>query len=362
MLESVFNVQAQIFLKDLFSSFDEKLINLPSYWDLDHICYRVQTLERYDQLKKSFLQFSHLLAATVVNGREISTFKLKQPLYFRDWRIDLVELPAPKDSSPMPEGFEHIEIVCDEPFEDIEKRMSSIKIDRSSLQKEFNAELKVKLKNGVVKFHHISLESVIRLENNTSIWSAIQNLQILKKLKKYNPLIAGTFPLDLQIPGSDVDILMSASDLNECFNEIKKTFSGLESLSDSFETVQGVETLIVNFKFQNVCFEIFVQNQPTVLQRGYQHFLIEERLLKYGGEVLRSKVEKWRQSGCKTEAAFARALSLSEEGDPYLQILKFSQLSCVSISRAISDHLLSFEMKNESKDIDTLSRVIKYKS
>ena len=47
--------------------------------------------------------------------------------------------------------------------------------------------------------------------------------------------------------------------------------------------------------------------------------VIERRLLLAGGEAFREAVARRRQSGEKTEAAFAQALGLP--GDPYLALL-----------------------------------------
>lgn len=59
-------------------------------------------------------------------------------------------------------------------------------------------------------------------------------------------------------------------------------------------------------------------------QRGYLHFLIEERLLKLGSKPFVNRIQQLRHRGLKTEPAFAAALHL--EGDPYVELLKLQTL------------------------------------
>lgn len=83
--------------------------------------------------------------------------------------------------------------------------------------------------------------------------------------------------------------------------------------------VQGEPTLLISFSYQGIDFEIFGQKTPSIRQRGYLHFLIEERLLKNGGVRFAEKIKEARMNGLKTEPAFAKVLGLS--GDPYEELL-----------------------------------------
>lgn len=65
-------------LKPMLSRILKKLttMNIASPLLCDHICYRVETEERYNCLKKKILVFSRLCAETEVNGRMIAIFEL----------------------------------------------------------------------------------------------------------------------------------------------------------------------------------------------------------------------------------------------------------------------------------------------
>lgn len=180
--------QALEFLSLLFNDLERHQIHLEPHWDIDHLCYRAPTEQKYQELKNMFLAFSDLLAETPVNGRMIATFQLHTPIPFRDWVIDLIELPAPKPGKSTPEGFEHIEVVCDTPFSELQSKHGHLNLDLGGLKKPFNQELEIVLGERNIKFHHLSLQSVIWFEARGNVWPAEMESPtffIQEKLLKY---------------------------------------------------------------------------------------------------------------------------------------------------------------------------------
>jgi predicted metalloenzyme YecM len=270
------------FLEQLFHKMTVERIEIAPHWDIDHLCYRVDSLSRYEELKTLFKTFGTMLIESDVNGRPIATFKLNFCIKFKDWIIDVVELPAPKVSKLTKEGFEHIEIVCDETFSDLEVKYKHLKLDLGGLEKDFNQEFEIELGERNLKFHHMSLESVIRVEENKKVYNAIEESKILKNYKKFTPFIAGTFPLGVQTARPDVVILMYSEDLNELENKLKTEYGKLESFTSMRSQIDGLETVVVNFVVNNVPFKVIAQNKVVTKQQAYLHFQIEERLLKNG--------------------------------------------------------------------------------
>lgn len=329
------HTQAQKFLSKLDESLDKNKIKIFSHWDIDHLCYRVETLESYEHLKKEFRLFSKLLIESEVNGRPIATYKLAQPVLFRDWEIDVIELPAPKASRPMNEGFEHIEIVCDLPFSELKQMYRSQKMNELGLKKAFNQELEIQLDEQNIKFHQLSLESVIRLEGNSQVWSTLQQLNILENLSTWMPLIAGTYPLGVETENSDIDILLQVGPHQEemFLERVTKLFGRWEGFKIFREQVKDVPTILVCFKVNQIPFELFAQDKPPVEQTAYRHFLVEEKLLKYGGEKFREEVLKLRKEKIKTEPAFAQALHLLN--DPYEALLELQRQSTPALIQSV---------------------------
>ena len=98
------------FLDGVFANLRSDKIDVSRY-PIDHICYRVATLLEYTRMQREFGSIGELLAETLIGGRPISTYRLHEPLRYRDYDIRLVELPSPKEGSPYPTGWVHAEFV-----------------------------------------------------------------------------------------------------------------------------------------------------------------------------------------------------------------------------------------------------------
>ena len=133
-----------------------------SQYYLDHICYRVETIDRYKELKEALLDHTQLLNETIINGRPIASYRLKEPFHYKNRVIDCLELPSPKPGSFYPEGYEHVEFVIQDSFEDFMKRFPQATFTTKGLQKKINADISIKFEeNLAVKFHHHPLRYVI---------------------------------------------------------------------------------------------------------------------------------------------------------------------------------------------------------
>lgn len=159
-----FYQQASTFISQLHLRTSELANNLSGCY-IDHVCYRVSDLARYEVLKKFFLSFSQLLTETPVNGRPIATFQLSHPIPVRGAKpVKVVELPAPKLQSLYVEGFEHIEYVLPTSFSYFLHLNPAFRTAHEIIWKDFNPEMRVKIDAQNVKFHYAPLNEIIALE------------------------------------------------------------------------------------------------------------------------------------------------------------------------------------------------------
>ncbi|MBC7540465.1 MAG: VOC family protein [Bacteriovorax sp.] len=155
------------FLEDLFSKISEIELNVEKY-ELDHICYRVQSINEYKSKKEELSHFGELLIESMVNGRLISTFKLIEPIAFKNRKIFLIELPSPKSMHSYANGLEHVEFVTKEPLQKIVDRYPQYSFEVFGIHKKINADITLKLGEYCIRFHNQNLEDVIKLEKNMS--------------------------------------------------------------------------------------------------------------------------------------------------------------------------------------------------
>lgn len=279
--QELFYTQATEFLERLFEEVKTSALTLNPHWSIDHICYRTESLAQYKEGKRSALQFSDMIHESKVNGRDIAIFKLHTPLLFWDCTIDILELPAPKQGSSYAAGFEHIEMVCDEDLSVLKSSWQNHNPELST--KELNPELKVAFPSGSIKFHNMSLVSLIHLETNRPVFQAIENLKIINDLKSYSPQIVGTFPLALETPQSDVDIVVSHTNLEELKHTLIKYYSHLPQFHCHSGCILDSDSLTCGFTYKNIPFEIFAQTKNVFYKMAIAIFISKNAYLKLVG-------------------------------------------------------------------------------
>lgn len=150
--------------------------------------------------------------------------------------------------------------------------------------------------------------------------------RLLRDLAPFAPAIVGTFPLGLQIEGSDLDLACTCDDLDAFERALRASLAALGAGPARFERVPlAPEAVVAAVAWDGLELEIFCQPLPVHEQAGFRHLVIEGRLLAIGGAALRARVLEHKRAGAKTEPAFARVLGL--EGDPYEAVLALERWS-----------------------------------
>jgi len=149
------------FLEKIFAALEKDGVDV-SWYELDHICYRTDTLEKYNELRHKFLEYGILLVEFQIGGRAISTFKLCEPIIFGERKIWCIELPSPKEGRFYPDGYEHVEFVINLEFNKFIELYPQVNFDTRAISKEVNADIIISYNGFSVKFHHNTLEYVIK--------------------------------------------------------------------------------------------------------------------------------------------------------------------------------------------------------
>jgi hypothetical protein len=159
---------------------------------------------------------------------------------------------------------------------------------------------------------------------------ALERTDVLRKLAAFDPHVAGTPPLGLDIPTSDVDVICFAPDAEAFACAVWKAFGTCADFR-MWQKVGLDRPIVANFTGAGWIVEIFGQASPISEQGGWRHFLVERRLLALGGNAFRIAVMMQRAVGMKTEPAFAAVLGLT--GDPYHAVLNLER--CVDTELTI---------------------------
>jgi hypothetical protein len=144
---------------------------------------------------------------------------------------------------------------------------------------------------------------------------------VFENLNGFDPLLIGTIPLNIDIEKSDLDIVCSWKSKNLFIETLIENFSHYRGFLLTEKKTASHETIIATFQIDPFEIEIFGQNRPTKEQEGYQHMIIEHKILSSNDETFRQNVILLKKAGLTTEQAFAKQLNLA--GDPYLELLRF---------------------------------------
>lgn len=147
----------KIFLDKIFSNVKGAGFEDEELSEIDHVAYRTETNERYEELKKEFEKISSNFSEVIISGRPIAVYRLKEPLVYGNWKIEGLELCAPKEGSFHREGLEHAEFVTKKSLKDFLYDHENIGFNMSAYSKEENPELILEFEDCAAKFHTQSL-------------------------------------------------------------------------------------------------------------------------------------------------------------------------------------------------------------
>lgn len=153
------------FLDDILGQVTAEGFDLSDFVQIDHMCYRTTSAENYENKKAELEPVAKLLGETMINGRPISTFRLNNPVFHDPWRIDAIELPAPKPGSEHQEGLEHVEFVLYDDIPTFLKKYEGKPFEMRAADRGINPEIGLQLGGLSVKFHLLNLPTVVYLEN-----------------------------------------------------------------------------------------------------------------------------------------------------------------------------------------------------
>ncbi|MCA0987505.1 DUF4269 domain-containing protein [Guptibacillus algicola] len=157
-------------------------------------------------------------------------------------------------------------------------------------------------------------------EKQRNAYRTIRELGILEDLKAYTPTLCGTFPIGIDVKGSDLDIIMEVHNAEEFEERIKTLYSKQDQFKVKRTIIRGNEVSKANFVFQSFEFELFGQAQPVHKQHAYLHMITEYKVMQKH-PAWKQRVIALKKRGYKTEPAFCELLGIS--GDPYEGLIRY---------------------------------------
>lgn len=152
-------------------------------------------------------------------------------------------------------------------------------------------------------------------------YKTLKQNKVMEALFEFDPILAGTIPINIDIENSDLDIICYWKNKTEFITAISSSFENKTDFKIRETIIDQHESIIANFKIEDFEIEIFGQNIPTKNQNAHKHMIIEHEILESKGENFRLEIIKLKQNGYKTEPAFGELLGLKI--NPYLELLEY---------------------------------------
>ncbi|WP_410879977.1 DUF4269 domain-containing protein [Myroides sp. DW712] len=173
------------------------------------------------------------------------------------------------------------------------------------------------MKNDFTSIAYLKRGSAVQQQ----VYQILTQQQVLRPLQVFTPVVVGTYPLDIAIETSDIDIACQFDTLEVFQHVVQTNFGRAEGFTTTVFNCCNTPTYVANFVLGGFPIEIFAQAVPVTEQYGYRHMLIEHRILEEKGEEFKTQIIAYKKAGLKTEPAFAQVLNL--DGDPYEALLAY---------------------------------------
>ncbi|MEM1389875.1 MAG: DUF4269 domain-containing protein [Pseudomonadota bacterium] len=143
--------------------------------------------------------------------------------------------------------------------------------------------------------------------------------KVLEVLEPFDAVWVGSTALDVHLNDSDIDICCSAKgDLDSFAATLKELFGQRPKFKIEQEPYRGQPSCFASFDLSGQSIEVWGRGHPVEDHEFYRFFKVEERLLRFGGDELRSAIRDLKRDGLSTEEAFAEALDLQGQAEDAL--------------------------------------------
>lgn len=162
----------------------------------------------------------------------------------------------------------------------------------------------------------------------------LAKLNLFHDLKEFCPVFAGTIPLDIDIQGSDIDIICQVTDFARFQTRLRECFEAYQNFIITESYGSNSRHSISQFDAHTFRIEIYGEQKPVTEQNGFLHLVAEAKLLEIGGPSSKDEIRKIKNQGHKTEPAFAEFFKIN--GNAYTELVKLAPMTIDEIKKAIS--------------------------
>ena len=150
-------------------------------------------------------------------------------------------------------------------------------------------------------------------------YQVLRKLGILRALARYDARLAGTIPLDVALPESDLDIICQvAEEEQDAFAaRLQQLYGHHPHFELQRKSRYGHAVVVCDFKFERFPVQVYASPTRVDAQRAWVHLLAEAHLLAHGRAGDKEAIRALKMQGIKTEPAFVQHFGLGNPNDAY---------------------------------------------
>jgi len=150
-------------------------------------------------------------------------------------------------------------------------------------------------------------------EKQRAAWDVLSGTGLFGMLEIYEPVLAGTIPIGIDVEGSDLDIVCRYTRKENFVHDMESRFASEKGFSLN-ERI-GTDIILCRFDKGGFPVEIYASLMNPSMSNAFRHMISEYRILRLAPPQFRKDIIDLKNEGVKTEPAFAKLLRL--DGNPY---------------------------------------------
>lgn len=150
-------------------------------------------------------------------------------------------------------------------------------------------------------------------ERRRAAYLALTELDLFCVLADFDPVLAGSFPLGLELHERELEIVCHAPALEQLAALMTDVYGNYDEFALERTGAEGTPGLVCRFQYHDFHISILGQTAPSREQDAYRHLVAESRLLRLAGPSALDGIRRLKADGFETVPAFGAYFRLGDE-------------------------------------------------
>jgi uncharacterized protein len=156
--------QIKTFLDNLLQEINDIGIDIKNL-KIDHIAYSAASSDEYEKMLPKYSNEGNLVKEATISNRRVAVIKLVQPIKYKDYSVDVIEIIEPIENQESISGWEHAEFLVQD-YDEVLKKYPDLAWNTKHKDSPNFSRIKLTLPSGLeVKFLDTPVLVSVETEN-----------------------------------------------------------------------------------------------------------------------------------------------------------------------------------------------------